>query len=110
MYNSQKISAFAQLSENPALVAPRQPSVARLVRSLADACRRTFEAWRESARFRAELSQMSARDFGDLPVSPVLLREEARRWPWQSASRGWNAIRDDGRRTGRQPLFRDSAR
>ena len=110
MYNSQKISPFAQVLEAPTLAVRGQLSVVRLAASLAAACRNALECWRERARFRAELSQMSPRDFGDMPVSPSLLREEAGRWPWQGAARGWSAIRDDGGATIRQRPFRDAAR
>ena len=46
---------------------------------------------------RHELAQMSRRDFGDIFVPPGLIDDEARRWPWQSASEGWGALRADRR-------------
>lgn len=116
MYDSHKLSRVAPLSEHPTagFFMPlgvvdrrtRQPNVARLVRIFATACRRAFEGWRERARDRRELSQMSPRDFGDVTISPGLLREETSRWPWQGASPGWCAIRDDGRAAASRRPFR----
>jgi uncharacterized protein YjiS (DUF1127 family) len=68
------------------------PAVLRFAMPL----RRWVEVWRERARYRWELSQMSARDFGDLPVPSSLMREEVRRWPWQKPSSQWRAVRDGG--------------
>jgi hypothetical protein len=41
---------------------------------------------------RREMAQMGARDFGDIAVSPGLMREETRRWPGQKSNPGWSAV------------------
>jgi len=35
---------------------------------------------------------MRNRDFGDLAVSPGLIEDEKRRWPWQEWSSEWSAV------------------
>jgi hypothetical protein len=45
--------------------------------------------WREREALRRELSSMSGGDFGDLKIASSLMRDEARRWPWQQASPQW---------------------
>ena len=47
---------------------------------------RLLRTWHERERQRRELSMMSRRDFGDLPLSPGLVRDDIRRWPWQKYS------------------------
>lgn len=54
-----------------------------------------FSRWRERARLRREIAGMTLRDFGDIPVSPSVLREELRRWPWQDLCTAWGAIARD---------------
>lgn len=49
-------------------------------------------AWRERARCRWELSQMSAGDFADLGVPRNLAERETRRWPWQGWDSQWQEI------------------
>jgi len=56
-----------------------------------------FQTWFSRQQSRRELAQMSRRDFGDICVPPGLIGEEARRWPWQSSSEGWGAIRRNRR-------------
>jgi hypothetical protein len=41
---------------------------------------------------RRELAQMRGRDFGDLAVSPALIKDETQRWPWQGWSPEWSAV------------------
>jgi hypothetical protein len=43
---------------------------------------------------RRELSMLSPRDFGDLPVPQSLVTEEIRRWPWQKSSQQWGQVID----------------
>ena len=52
------------------------------------------QTWRERDRLRRELSTMSPHDFGDLPVSPGMIFDECRRWPWQNVSPQWRTIRE----------------
>lgn len=47
---------------------------------------RLLAVWYERERQRRELSAMRPRDFGDLPLSPGMVRDEARRWPWQKTT------------------------
>jgi hypothetical protein len=35
---------------------------------------------------------MRHRDFGDLAVSPGLIEDEKRRWPWQELSSEWSTV------------------
>jgi uncharacterized protein YjiS (DUF1127 family) len=49
--------------------------------------------WAERDRQPRELALMSAHDFGDIAVPPSLLRDEARRWPWQRPSAQWAELR-----------------
>jgi uncharacterized protein YjiS (DUF1127 family) len=48
--------------------------------------------WRDRERLRRELAGMRSRDFGDLAVSPGLIEDEKRRWPWQEWSSQWSAV------------------
>jgi uncharacterized protein YjiS (DUF1127 family) len=69
-----------------------QPSVARLRRGLFDTVLNQLARWRERERMRGELARMRARDFGDLAVSPALIKDEAQRWPWQDCSPEWSTV------------------
>lgn len=51
-----------------------------------------LQTWHRRDCERYELARMRARDFGDLPVPPDLIREETRRWPWQKPSPQWGQI------------------
>jgi uncharacterized protein YjiS (DUF1127 family) len=83
-----RVSAVAAVSW-PAAAEPRgQARTPRPLAAMAGALRR----WREHARLRRELSQMSARDFGDLAVPPSLLADERRRGPWQRPSPQWRTV------------------
>lgn len=55
---------------------------------------RLGQTWRERNRLRREVSTMSPRDFGDLPVAPGIIFDECRRWPWQNVSPQWRTIRE----------------
>jgi uncharacterized protein YjiS (DUF1127 family) len=48
--------------------------------------------WRDRERLRRELAGMRHRDFGDLAVSPGLIEDEKRRWPWQELSSEWSTV------------------
>ena len=48
--------------------------------------------WRRRELHRRELSVLSSRDFGDLPVPQSLINEEIRRWPWQKWSQQWSQV------------------
>lgn len=72
----------------------RQP-VAVLRRTIARAVG-LFRCWRERERERQELASMSPLNFGDVTVSPGLVREELRRWPWQGWSSEWLAMSRHG--------------
>jgi uncharacterized protein YjiS (DUF1127 family) len=56
-------------------------AVARPRRGLFDIVLSQLAWWRERERMRGELARMRARDFGDLAVSPALIKDETQRWP-----------------------------
>jgi hypothetical protein len=56
--------------------------------------------WRDRQLDRRELSMMSARDFGDLPVPASVIADETRRWPWQTPSPQWSEVYADRRSAG----------
>jgi hypothetical protein len=47
---------------------------------------RLLVACYERERQRRELSAMRRSDFGDLPLSMGVVRDEVRRWPWQKTT------------------------
>lgn len=71
-------------SKPAATATGRHRWVAALLRVMGD--------WCERERQRRELSMMSKRDFGDLPVSPGAVRDEVGRWPWQKPNPQWSEV------------------
>lgn len=87
------------------VVISRQP-VAVLRRTVARAVG-LVRRWRERERMRQELASMSPRDFGDITVSPGLVREELRRRIWQGWSREWLAMSRPGFARDREARGKD---
>ncbi len=48
--------------------------------------------WRKRQRQRRELQLMPASDFRDVALPCGLADDEARRWPWQNASKEWSEL------------------
>jgi uncharacterized protein YjiS (DUF1127 family) len=91
MLLSHQGSALAAAAPWPAAAAaPARARTLPLFAAILD----TLRQWRERSRERRELSQLTARDFGDLAVPPSLLANETGRWPWQKPSLGWGAVCD----------------
>ncbi len=53
---------------------------------------RLFRVWRQRARERNELSEISVRDCADMGILKSLAAGEARRWPWQKPNPEWREI------------------
>ena len=53
---------------------------------------RLLRTWRRRELHRRELSVLSSRDFGDLPVPQSLINEEIRRWPRQKWNQQWSQV------------------
>jgi uncharacterized protein YjiS (DUF1127 family) len=67
-------------------------TLARSRRGLFDTVSHQFARWREREGMRRELAQMRGQDFGDLAVSPALIKDETQRWPWQGWSPEWTTV------------------
>lgn len=51
-----------------------------------------FPQWSERMEERREIAKMSARDMRGLAIPSDIVKEERRRWPWQSMSDRWDTL------------------